>query len=662
MSNRLSSESSPYLLQHAQNPVDWYPWGSEATKLAIDKDLPILLSVGYSACHWCHVMAHESFEDPDIAAKMNASFVNVKVDREERPDIDALYMEAVTAMTGQGGWPMTVIMTPDGEPFFAGTYFPPTPRHGMPGFGELLDAIADAWSSKRAAVHDQAALVTDALQAKAGSLRPATDLANREVVARASADMVAVHDPANGGFGDAPKFPAPMSLDVLFRHYVAAEDTEALDVAELTLDHMAAGGIYDHLGFGFARYSVDATWSVPHFEKMLSDNALLGVAYLHGWQLTGNDRHLQVVRETIDYLMRDLRLSGGAFATAEDADSEGVEGLFYAWTHYQLEQILDDDEMTLVRDWYGVTEAGNFEGTTVLYRPTVAALDRPVAVEALREKLFQARLSRVRPGLDDKVLTEWNALTVSLLAEAGAATGEQAWVDAATSAMDFLEGHLLKGGRWYRSWHEISGHQHLAYAADYAALVDAYTRLGEATGQARWHRSALDTAEAMIELFWDDQHGGVFTTGNDAEQLIVKRKEFFDSPVPSANANAAFALARVGAIHGRDDLTDRGRQIIRLLGDEIGPQAMGHSRMVSALDLIAGGTSEIVISGDRPDLLQAVHTRYLPNAVVVHGEPFESPLWEGRNGSQAFVCKNYTCALPATNADTLIEQLTALAR
>jgi uncharacterized protein YyaL (SSP411 family) len=659
VTNRLAGESSPYLQQHAENPVDWHPWGPEALSAATDQDKPILLSVGYSACHWCHVMAHESFENPDIAAKMNESYINVKVDREERPDIDALYMEAVQAMTGHGGWPMTVVMTPDGEPFFTGTYFPPTSRQGMPGFGQLLDAIAVAWATDRDALVSQASAVTNELRSRA-LLAPVAGLPDHRLLAQACQSLIQDHDPINGGFGAAPKFPSPMALDVLFRHYTTTGDVAALQVAELTLDHMAAGGMYDHLGGGFARYSVDAEWAVPHFEKMLSDNALLVVAYVHGWQLTGSSRHLQVVQETVGYVLRDLRLEGGAFATAEDADSEGAEGTFYVWAEAQMRDVLDDTEWAAARDWYGVTAEGNFEGANVLHRPSVGMLLRPDLVEAARAKLQASRGERERPGLDDKVLTEWNALMISALAEAGAAAGVDEWVDAAADAMEFLEEVLFADGRWYRSWQQTGGRHHLAYAADYAALVDAYTRLGEATGQRRWHLSALSTAEAMLDLFWDDETGGVFTTGRDAEQLLVRRKELFDSPVPSANANAAAVLLRLAAIHGRSDLSERAEQILRLVGADMALQPLAHSRLLAAFDLAVGSMSEIVIAGDRPDLLAEVRRHYLPNTVVVHGESFDSPLWQDRSGDQAYICKGYTCGLPTDDPVLLATQLEAL--
>ncbi|MGI9596963.1 MAG: thioredoxin domain-containing protein [Acidimicrobiales bacterium] len=655
--NRLGSEASPYLRQHADNPVDWFPWGPEAFAEAAQTDRPVLLSVGYSACHWCHVMAHESFENPEIAAKMNAGFVNVKVDREERPDVDALYMDAVQAMTGHGGWPMTVVLTPDGDPFFAGTYFPPTPRHGITSFPDLLDAVTEAWTERRDELLSHAGGITEALQ-RAAAFSPSADLPDRRLVADACSGIIRGHDSVHGGFGGAPKFPNPLVLDVLLRHHLYSGDDEALRVVERTLDHMAAGGIYDHLGGGFARYSVDEAWAVPHFEKMLYDNALLVPAYLHGWQLTGSANHRQVVSETIDYVLRDLRLPSGGLASAEDADSEGEEGRFYVWTEAELAKVLTVEQLALARNWYGVSAAGNFDGSNVLSRPETNQLTRNDDVEDLRRQLLAARNERVRPGLDDKVLTEWNCLMVSALAEAGAVLDELAWVDAAVETMEFLVENLVgPDGRWYRSWQQHSGARHLAYAADYAAVVEASTRLGEATGQARWHRQAVHTGDAMIDLFWDDSGGGLFTTGSDGEELIVRRKDLIDNPTPSANSNAAFALLRVAAIHDRQDLADRADVILRLAAGTMGSQPQAFPRLLAAFDLAVASPTQVVVAGDRSDLVAVARQQYRPNSVLVHGESFESPLWDGRTGDQAYVCRDFTCELPATDPTTLADQL-----
>lgn len=660
--NRLVDEPSPYLRQHADNPVDWYPWGEEALEAAVQADKPILLSIGYSACHWCHVMAHESFEDEETATLMNERFINIKVDREERPDIDALYMEAVVTTTGHGGWPMTVFLTPAGEPFFAGTYFPPQPRLGMPAFGEILEAASRVWAERR---EDTIAHAQELVGILAQNASPDSVpfVASRAVVNRAVGQLTASHDRERGGFGTAPKFPNPLALDVLFRHYSSTGDVTALSAATKTLDHMAAGGIYDHLGGGFARYSVDGNWLIPHFEKMLNDNALLVPAYLHGWQLTGHDDYAQVVVETIGYVLRDLRLPDDGLASAEDADSEGVEGLFYAWSDDELAETLNPEELEIATDWYGVRSGGNFEGRHVLHRPVTGRLARDERTETLRRRLFTQRETRVRPGLDDKVLTEWNALMAAALAEAGGALRRTDWTTAAAEIMDFLFAALTDdAGRWYRSWHRRSGKRHLAYAADYAAVVDACTRLGETTGEARWHQRAISTADAMIELFWDDVDDGLFTTGSDAEQLLVRRKELTDNPIASANANAAFVLRRIAVIHGRDDLASRSEAILALVGPHLDEQPLAFGRSLAALDLQTSASAEIVVVGHRPDLVATIQRRYLPNAVLVHGEPFPSPLWEGRDGDQAFVCRDYTCALPVGDSRALAKELDGLNR
>jgi uncharacterized protein len=556
--NRLAAETSPYLRQHADNPVDWYAWGDEAFAAARTADRPILLSVGYSACHWCHVMAHESFEDPEVAALMNDLFVNVKVDREERPDVDAVYMEAVQAITGQGGWPMTVFLTPDGRPFFGGTYFPKETRHGMISFPDLCRRVDELWRTRRSDVDQQAGQLTGTL-GRTALLEPGDDLPGADTLAAAERQLVDQHDPAGGGFGGAPKFPQAMSLELLVRLLArggagGAPADAVRAVVETSLDAMASGGIYDHLGGGFARYSVDDRWLVPHFEKMLYDQALLTRAYLHAWQVTGHDRYRRVVEETVGYVLRDLRHPDGGFYSAEDADSEGEEGLFYVWTPDQVIAALDGDADLAdeVMAFYGVTPEGNFEGRTILNRLRHRGdLDRPPQVEDARRRLFEARDRRVRPGRDDKVLTEWNGLMLAALAEAAAATGRDDWRDAAVATGEFLLGSLRRDdGRWLRSWQADGGARHLAVAADLAALVDAFTRLAEATGEARWVAEAATTADALLDLFWDPARGGLFTTGTDAERLVARDKDLMDNATPSANSLAAVALVRLAALTG----------------------------------------------------------------------------------------------------------------
>jgi uncharacterized protein YyaL (SSP411 family) len=657
--NRLAAETSPYLRQHADNPVDWYPWGDEAFAAARERDVPILLSVGYSACHWCHVMAHESFEDPAVAAVMNRVFVNVKVDREERPDVDDIYMEATQAMTGQGGWPMTVVCTPDGRPFFAGTYFPKERRGGMIGFVELCERIDELWHTRRDELLAQAEQLTGAL-GRSALIEASTDRPTPAQVDAATDALLAASDLERGGLGGAPKFPQPMAQEAL-ASAAARGDERALAALVTTLDNMAAGGIYDHLGGGFSRYSVDGVWLVPHFEKMLYDNALLIRLYLHGWQLTGEERFRQVVTETIGYVLRDLRQPGGGVSSAEDADSEGEEGRFYVWSDADVRTVLGEDA-DLARHWYGFRPGGNFEhGTTIPNRlHAVGELARPAEVEAARAQLFEARAQRVRPGLDDKVLTEWNAYLVAALAEAGTAMGEPAWVDAAIEVAEFLLGHLRReDGRWLRAWQADAGAKHLAYATDHGALLDAFTRLAEATGRARWIDEARAVADALLDLFWDDERGGVFTTGHDAEALIARPKDLMDNATPGANGLAAVGLLRLAALTGSARYQDAGEAVVRLLGPMAvqHPTAFGH--VLAAVDLVARGTTEVVVAGDRPDLLGVVRARLRPDAVLAWGERYDSPLWEGRTDGQAYVCRHFACRLPATDVATLTTQLDA---
>jgi uncharacterized protein YyaL (SSP411 family) len=656
--NRLADEASPYLQQHKDNPVDWYPWGDDAFARARAEDKPVMLSVGYAACHWCHVMAHESFEDPATAAVMNDLFVNVKVDREERPDVDAVYMEAVQALTGRGGWPMTVFLTPDGRPYFGGTYFPKTARHGLPGFTQVCEAMAQAWKERRDDVLAQAGQLTEAV-GRAAQLAPSDDPLPGPGALEAGRDSLhRSFDEQWGGFGPAPKFPQPDVLELLLRAWLHDRCPDTLLMVTTTLDAMASGGIYDHLGGGFARYSVDRNWLVPHFEKMLYDQALLVGVYLHAWQLTGDPRYLQVLTETVDYVRRDLRHPDGGFYSSEDADSEGVEGRFYVWSQAEIEALLGPELAPEAISWWGVTPRGNFEGANILHRPVRGDLARPPRVEEARRVLFDAREKRVRPGLDDKVLTEWNGLFLAGLAQAAAATGQADWLADAQAAAEFLIERLRRpDGRWLRSFHGTGAGRHLAYAADYAALVDAFTRLAEATGQARWVAEARAAADGLLELFWDDEAGGLFTTGADAEQLITRTKDLVDNAVPSANGNAAQALLRLAALTGEEAYRERAEAILRLVARPLTEHPTAFSRSVAAVDMTVTGVTEIAVAGDRPDLVAAVHARYLPNAVLAWGEPYPSPLFEGRREGLAYVCRDYACQAPVADPGALVAQL-----
>ena len=670
--NRLGAETSPYLRQHAGDPVDWYPWGDEALASAKELDRPLFISIGYSSCHWCHVMGHESFADATTAEVMNRHFVSVKVDREERPDLDAVYMEAVQAATGRGGWPMSIFATPDGLPFLAGTYFPDRSRHGLPSFRQVLDAVVEAWGSRRAAVVGQAGALADAVTRRLAPLE--TSLSGQEaprpveeLCSEAAERLSAMFDPLNGGFGSAPKFPQPLLLDLLLRDHIRTRSPAPLEMVERSLEAMASGGIYDHLAGGFSRYSVDARWDVPHFEKMLYDQALLARVYLHAWQLDRDPRWLQVLSETVSYVLSDLRDAGGGLYAAEDADSEGEEGRFYVWSAEELESVLGPALATRAAEWYGVTAGGNFEGRTVLHLARRGALERPPEIEAARSMLASARAQRVRPGLDDKIITEWNAMMCSTLAEAAAATGRDDWTTAAVDIATFLLGHLRRpDGRVLRSWCRGRAGT-LGYAADYAWLVDCCTRLGELTGEATWTIEAVKIARQLLDLFSDDEHGGLYTTGRDAPSLVVRPRDVQDGVTPAAGSVAAVALARLGALAGDDELVTAAGRIVASAsaGLEAAPSAF--AELLLAAELVADGPVEIAVAGDRPDLVRAARTRFVPGAVLAWHGPrigapgtstsFESPLLEDRENGFAYLCRRGACLAPVGDGDALLEAL-----
>jgi uncharacterized protein YyaL (SSP411 family) len=660
--NRLANESSPYLRQHADNPVDWYTWGEEAFTAAKQLDRPVLLSVGYSACHWCHVMAHESFEDEATAKLMNEWFINIKVDREERPDVDAVYMDVVQTMTGQGGWPMTVFLTPDAKPFFAGTYFPKQAFGGHRSFTDILTAVDDVWRTRRDELESQASAATEELAKRATAFINETESSSDDVQANGAwwadsfvSQLHASHDKEWGGFGGAPKFPPSMAIEALLR----AGDEQDLAIVTTTLDAMASGGMYDHLGGGFHRYSVDNFWMVPHFEKMLYDQALVARAYVHAFQRTGQERFRQIAEETINWVLHDLHSPEGGFHSAVDADSEGEEGLFYIWRPEQLLEALDGDATLAaeVESWYGVSKNGNFEGSNILHRPHRGQFARPQNIETARRVLLEARAKRVNPLTDDKVITEWNAMFISTLAESGAALQNPSWIQEAERAAEFLVSNLrTNSDEWMRSWHRETGARTPAFAADYAWLVDMFTRLGEATGKARWRELAADTAQQMIDRFWDDEHGGLFTNANDGEHLIVRQKDVFDGAVPSANSAAAVALTRLGLLNDNRDFLARADKIVSSISKLLvgHPTAFGH--YFTAIDLLAGDATETVIAGDHPDLLHVAHATYLPRNVLLWGEVDENANWEGKTDG-AYVCRNQTCGPVAGTPDELRTQL-----
>ncbi|MEA2592604.1 MAG: uncharacterized protein QOD62_2435 [Actinomycetota bacterium] len=661
--NRLIHEMSPYLIQHAHNPVDWYPWGPEALERAKAEDKPILLSIGYAACHWCHVMERESFEDEAVAAYMNEHFVCIKVDREERPDIDSIYMDALQAMTGQGGWPMTMFLTPDAVPFHGGTYFPPTDRGGMPGFMRVLQGVAGIWQDKREEVRKQSGAVLEHLQAFADAASASDDPLDAGLIHEGVVKLERTFDRVHGGFGASPKFPQPPVLELLMR--AAASPSEACsesarDMVEFTLRRMAHQGIYDQVGGGFHRYATDRAWLVPHFEKMLYDNAQLARLYTHAYQAWNLPLYRRVAIETLDYLLRDMRDPAGGFSSSEDADSEGVEGKFYVWDHAEFTAVAPE-----AAGWFGVSERGNWEGTNIL----IAASDDPP--EGARAKLLEVRSRRVRPGLDDKVLTSWNGLAIAAFAEAGAAFARPDLVEAARAAAGFVldqmrnsDGRLLhayKGGRA----------SVLGMLEDYAYLADGLFALWEATFEPRWIEASQELAGQMVDLFWDEQGGGFFTTGADHEALLVRQKELVESVTPSPNGVAALLLQKLAIITGDETQADRARQILRIARTlmERAPQAA--PSFLSALDFHLGRPKEVVIvsgadaaGADAEPLLRAVWDRFLPNRVLAGAPPgIHSPLLEGklpRGGvPTAFVCEGYACRAPTTDPKELARLLDA---
>jgi uncharacterized protein YyaL (SSP411 family) len=676
--NRLADETSPYLRQHADNPVDWYPWGDEAFAAAGDRDVPILLSVGYSSCHWCHVMAHESFEDPDVAAVMNRLFVNVKVDREERPDVDSIYMQAVQAMTGHGGWPMTVFLAPDGRPFFGGTYFPKDDRPGMTGFVRLLEAVDQAWREQRTELLEQAEKLRDAIgrMLDAGSGAGAGGAPAVAVLDRALASVGAQFDSRFGGFGRAPKFPQAMTLDFLLRTTVRDPDPRTLEMATVSLDAMAAGGMHDQLGGGFHRYSVDDYWLVPHFEKMLYDQALLGGAYLRGWLVTGEPRYRRVLERLVEYVLRDLTHPLGGFFSAEDADSEGVEGKFYCWQLDEIEGICGPDAPAVIR-YFGVTRTGNFVDPHTSFSGNILhAVDRteerPDAVLRGAAALLGARELRIRPGLDDKVLLAWNALFTRTLAEAAAALDRDDWMRAAVRNAHFLLDSLRRDdGRLLRSWQGGRANPDLlAYAEDYAALLEALLTLAEVDDVA-WLEPAREVAHGLVELFADTDQGGFFTTGSDAEALIVRPKDTQDNATPSENSLAADGLLRLAALTGDEQHAAVAARCVENLSGVIGEHPTAFAFLLGALERLVSPPIEIAVVGDlgataTQALRAEVVGRLIPASVAVvaaSSSAAATPLLEGRTeiagGPAAYVCERYACRAPVTTPEALRAEIDA---
>jgi len=664
--NRLARETSPYLLQHAHNPVDWYPWGEEAFARARAEDKPLLLSVGYSACHWCHVMERESFEDDDIAGVMNRHFVNVKVDREERPDVDQIYMEAVQSMTGHGGWPMTVFLTPEGVPFYGGTYFPPTDRHGLPGFPRLLEAIADAWRSRRAEVVASGQKLAAQL-GQGGRLRGASTTLGEEMLSSAFEALSSQFDEEFGGLGGAPKFPQPMIWEFVLRFWKRTGNPYAKRMVHTTLIRMARGGMYDQLGGGFARYSVDARWLVPHFEKMLYDNAQLASLYLHAWLAFGDPECRRVCEETLDYVLREMTDPSGGFYSAQDADSEGHEGKFFVWTPEEIRAVLGDGADAALEYW-GLNHGVNFEGTNILYLP---GEPDPARMAAARQALYDARERRVHPGRDDKVLASWNGLMALALADAGRALGREDYVQAAARNVDFVLRAMRENGRLLRTW---KGGQAklLGYLEDYAMVAAALLAVWEATFERRWLNEARTLADDMLRLFWSDEVEGFYDTGTDHETLIVRPRNLFDNAVPCGSSVAIEVLLRLTELTGERRYEERALRALRPLGDLMAKHPSGFGRFLCALDFEIGPRVEVALvrpatmSDGLAPLLEETFGRYLPNRVVaggVAGDPAAQslPLLAGREAiggkPTAYVCRNYACDLPVTDRAALRRQL-----
>lgn len=681
MPNQLHSENSPYLLQHVDNPVDWYPWGESALKKAKKEDKPILLSIGYAACHWCHVMAHESFEDEKTAAYMNEHFVNIKVDREERPDIDAIYMNAVVALTGQGGWPMTVFLTPDGRPFYGGTYFPPAPRFGMPSFIQLMQGIVAAWQNQRDEVEKSAAEISGHLSQQSSVMQLVQTQSDAslepELFTTALNELLKAFDSKQGGFGQAPKFPPSMTIEFLLRHSFFSQDGMALHMAEFTLKKMAYGGMYDQLGGGFSRYSVDNNWLVPHFEKMLYDNALLSRVYLHAFKVTGNPLYKRIVEETLDFVIRELRHKDGGFYSSYDADSEGEEGKFYVWQADEIDAVLGD-EATLFKQYYDVTEQGNWEGSNILNIPVEleeAAKEANISsqtfrakIEAARKKLFDVRARRIWPGLDDKVLTAWNGLMLASFAEAGRYLNRADYTAVAIQNATFLhETMRQENGRLLRTWKAGNQAKYNAYLEDYAYLADGLLALYQTTFNEKWFSWAQELADLMLTHFPDVHSGGFFDTSDDHEQLINRPKDLQDNATPSANSMAAMVFITLGLYTGNHVYLETAETMIISMTPFMTKHPNAFAHWLSAASFISANPLEVAIIGDQKNanteaLVQVIFAKYRPNLVVALGESSDVvPLLRNRpmqyNQATAYVCQKFVCQRPVNNPEELQKQL-----
>ncbi|MBN1568858.1 MAG: thioredoxin domain-containing protein [Acidobacteria bacterium] len=675
--NALINETSPYLMQHAHNPVDWHPWGDEALSLAKKEDTPILLSIGYSACHWCHVMAHECFENEEIAALMNANFICIKVDREERPDLDSIYMTAVQKMTGSGGWPMTVFLTPDQIPFYAGTYFPPEDRYGRPGFRRVLLGIAQAYRERREPFYSDVYSIandlrnSNAIPESRGELHPG-------ILDTAASGIIRNYDSRNGGFGAAPKFPPAMALSYLMRCHLRKGGDKYLDIINNTLTRMACGGMYDQLGGGFHRYSVDEQWLVPHFEKMLYDNALLSRVYLDAWLLTQNVFYRKIAGEILDYAAREMTSPEGGFYSSQDADSDGKEGSFFLWTINEVKSILGEENADLFCRYFGITAEGNFEGKNILYVPRspdgIARLN-DIAEDQLQEiidrgrkKLFDIRERRTKPGRDEKILTGWNGLMLRSFAEAANSLNREDYRRIAVRNGEFLLSKLHSHGGLLRSYKDGKSRFN-AYLEDYAFLIDGLISLYESTFEARWLHEAEDLAAIMTRKFWDPQDKGFYFTSDDHESLIFRPKEFYDNAVPSGNSAAALALLRLWKLTGNSEWPQYSVSILEVMAEPMAQHPAAFPHLLCSLDYYFAPLKEIAVVGDPLDprtgeLLSEIFHRYLPNRVVACGTggyPFllkDRTQTEGR--PTAYVCENFWCGLPVTTPQDLGDRLKSM--
>jgi uncharacterized protein YyaL (SSP411 family) len=685
MPNRLANETSPYLLQHKDNPVDWYPWGEEALTAARLLDKPILLSIGYSSCHWCHVMAHESFEDESVAEVMNAGFINIKVDREELPDVDSIYMTAVQAMTGSGGWPLTVFIAPDGQPFFGGTYFPPKDRPNMAGFPRVLAVISDAYANKRQEILDNSKQVVDAIREQS-TPKKIEGSVDESLILGSFTQLVGNADLEHGGSQGAPKFPQPMIYELLLRYWKRTGSSQALDIVTLTLEKMAHGGIYDQIGGGFARYSVDDRWLVPHFEKMLYDNAQLVSLYIHAYQVTKKPLFKRVIEETLKYVTKEMTHAAGGFYSASDADSEGIEGKFFVWTCDEIDSVLDSSDAELAKAYWGISDEGNFEGSNILNlsmsqpdfisRTAQEPADVITDIKRVRGILYQERLKRIAPGIDDKILVSWNALMLKAFAEAGAVFENDEWIGTAEKNARLMLDQLRdENGLLLHTWKATNDSEGdariLGYLDDHSYLVDALLTLYEATFDFSYVRAAQSIADQMIERFWDKDWGVFYDTSLEHSKLLVRPRDVLDNAVPSGGAIAAIALQRLGVFTGINEYAEKAETSMKALIPHMEQAPSAVTSWLAAVDFLHSNSQEVVLIGDESDPVISAMKRELrktfePNLILSgvaagSSEFGGSPLLEGRrqvNGkATAYVCENYACKLPVTSPAEMREQL-----